>query len=47
MDFLPAADFLPLEDFLLGPAELDGRELVAALQDFVSIVSIFRDILRS
>ena len=39
-------DFFLAEDFLLWPAELDGRELVAALKDFVSIVSIFKDIFR-
>ena len=42
--FFLAGDFLSLGDFLLWPAELDGRELVVALKDFVSIVNIFKDI---
>ena len=35
--FFLARDFLSLGDFLLWPAELDGRELVAALKDFVPL----------
>ena len=40
--FFLARNFLSLGDFLLWPTKLDGKELVATLKDFVSIVNIFK-----